>query len=93
MTKQFCDLCGEPAHTGTFQKTVLFPEKAWSGTVCKTVNPTDGRFTPKISLRFIFDMEDKDQRTYRQFTPDLCANCAAGMIQELANSLAQPPKP
>jgi len=93
MTKQFCDLCGAPAHTDTFQKTVSFPDKEWSGINCKSVNPCDGRRTPKISLRIVFDAEDMSQQSYRQHTPDLCCNCAANMIRELADSLAQPPRP
>lgn len=88
MTKQFCDLCGNPALNNMPEMKVAFPEKAWSG--CKTtsgnISVTEGTWTPYVSARVVFESHDTP-RSVTSRCYDLCGNCIAGLLKKMAAEL------
>lgn len=88
MTKQFCDLCEQPAIKHPPSIRVQFPEKTWRGSKSTPGAPgvCDGSWTPFMDVRIVFDMNNT-RNSCGSYFPDICSNCAAKLIRQLADSL------
>jgi hypothetical protein len=88
MTKHFCDLCERPA-CDMFPEFVLKMENdTWSGSKpCSSgVGIVYGRYTPRFSVRAIFETEDTKLDPRKHF-PDLCSNCMASLLRGLLSKV------
>lgn len=67
------------------------PEKEWFGTKFNagSISCVDGRWTPYAEARIIFELHDMPNST-KNFNPDLCNNCIAGLLRQMADSITQP---
>lgn len=80
MTKQFCDICGHIA-AATVVTSVKYPELSWTGYKSgQAGSGCDGRWTPRIEAYAKFKAEDFKEST----TPDLCVECQAKILQQMA---------
>lgn len=86
MTKNFCDLCGEPAAANWPTLRVSFPEMKWSGSKTSAVSVVDGTWTPYVESRIVFDAHDMP-RSVSAHNPDLCKQCIADLLRKMADSL------
>lgn len=95
MRKEFCDLCGQPACDMWPILRVTFPELKWTGIKFDpgSVANVEGTYEPRIEARLIFDSINASQRMTSPHRPDLCPNCIAGLLRQMADSITQPPLP
>lgn len=91
MTKHFCDLCGESAVEHWPSLKAKLPDKEWFGTKFSSgsISCVDGRWTPQVEARMIFELHDMPNST-KNYNPDLCFNCIAGLLRQMADSITQP---
>lgn len=74
MTKNFCDICGEPADKEDVGATIQIPDKKWSG----FKEFYTGSFTPWVSVNISFGLGNfKDDN---RKTPDLCRDCKITLL-------------
>lgn len=89
MTKNFCDLCGEPALPFYPEMKVVFPDLAWTGVKmspgCSGV--IEGTWTPYIKAGIVFEHHDTP-RSVRSAHPDLCGDCIAKLMTQMAVGVA-----
>lgn len=87
MTKNFCDLCGEPA-ISVVQAKIEFQDKTWSGikTVSGSISCVSGTWTPCIEARLVFDMHNSE-RSCSSFRPDICPACAIKILDKIKENL------
>ena len=92
MTKQFCDLCEQPAMTSPPSIKVQFSEKTWHGIKSTVGVPggCDGTWVPFVEARIVFDLHNTS-RSASGFHPDICQACAEKLIRKLADSLVPIP--
>ena len=88
MIKHFCDLCGKPAIEQWPEMRAEFPEKAWSGSKSESgsIGCVEGRWTPYVSARIVFESHDMPQST-TNYNPDICQDCASDLLHKIANSV------
>ena len=87
MTKNFCDLCGEPAHDDSVSAFINVESAAWSGYKADGMGGCDGRWVPvfKIVPRFLAEnLKDRP----REHNPDLCRACKAKLVKLLLDTLS-----
>jgi len=69
---------------------VEFPNMAWRG--CKSSSgspsPVDGAWVPWVESRIVFDAHDMPRNIYAHH-PDLCADCIASLMRQMADSVAK----
>lgn len=94
MTKNFCDICGQPALEPWPQAKMEFPSLQWFGakTHLGSPNPTEGTWVPFVIVRPVFDMENQNGRPNPHF-PDLCKNCTAALLALLLEKVSGPTAP
>ena len=87
MTKNFCDLCGEPA-ISVVQAKIEFPDKTWSGikTTAGSIAGVNGTWTPYIEARLVFDLHNAE-RSFSSFHPDICHACAIKILDKIKENL------
>jgi hypothetical protein len=92
MTKNFCDLCGNPAMSFMPEMRVDFPDKIWSGSKSSPslLSVVDGTWIPFITARVMFDQHDSPNGICH-FRPDLCSGCMAKLLEKMASDLIGPP--
>lgn len=88
MTKNFCDLCGEPAKESPPTLRVEFPNMVWRGAKFELghISSTDGTWVPFVEARIVFEAKDMPSNHYA-FHPDLCCKCIANLLHNMADSI------
>lgn len=93
MTKQFCDLCGQPALLTQPDLSVAFPDMAWAGVKSVPGSVVDGTWTPYVRATVVFEVHNAPGGG-RPVNPDLCGKCIASLLEEMADNLpGNPPTP
>lgn len=88
MTKNFCDICGQPAILPMIAGTYQLPDRKWSGTKSTQVSLVDGTYVPTFRFHLVVRVEDLSERNQREHIPDLCANCTGIMLRKLTEAVA-----
>lgn len=88
MTKNFCDLCGEPADSSYPTASIKLDDKSWSGYKSgPSASGCDGRWTPEFAIIPMFRSENLKEHPYEK-TPDLCRACKAKLVKLLLDKLS-----
>lgn len=87
MTKNFCDMCGEPAHGDTISESIKVESAAWRGYKTDGMGGCDGFWVPTFSIIPRFLAENIKDRP-KEHQPDLCRPCKAKLVKLLLDKLS-----
>ncbi len=86
MTKNFCDICGEPSIDSLQSETFQQMNKQWRGLkhTSGSISPTDGNWTPTFTFHLVVRAENLTKDNNKDHYPDLCAGCTVMLLERLA---------
>lgn len=87
MTKNFCDICGQPATEFWPGEIHQLEDQTWSGSKSSGISYTDGTYTPTFNFHFVVRVENLNKSNPNEHPPDLCAGCTIMLLEKLVTKL------